>query len=90
MVQLVLFSGMVIALTLGVTLFLLVLIRAVRNSTAVANSPQIGPLNADDESPTESHWMLTEDVIRGYDTPELCREDSVARAGGGTTDKQLR
>jgi hypothetical protein len=29
-------------------------------------------------------------VIRGYDTPELYREDSVARSGGVTTDKQLR
>ncbi|HEX5607128.1 MAG TPA: hypothetical protein VFY96_11465 [Candidatus Binatia bacterium] len=90
MVQLVLFSGIVIALTVGVTLFLLVLIRAVRNSTTVTESSQIGPLNADGESPTESHWMLTEDVIRGYDTPELYGEDSIARAGGVTTDKQLR
>lgn len=90
MVQVVLFSGMVIALTVGVTLSLLVLIRAVRNSTAVTESSQIGPLSADGESPTESHWMPTEDTTRGYDTPELCREDSIARAGGVTTDKQLR
>jgi hypothetical protein len=34
--------------------------------------------------------MLNEPVIRGYDTPELYREDSIARSGRVTTDKQLR
>lgn len=90
MVQLILISGTVTALTLGVTLLLLVLVRTIRRSAAVTASSEIGPLNAEDESPTESHWVLTEPVIRGYDTPELYREDSVARSGRVTTDKQLR
>ncbi len=90
MVQLTLFAGMLIALTVGVTLFLLVLVRAIRNSAPVTDSSEIGPLRADGESPTEFHWMLTERVVRGYDTPELYREDSIARSGGATTDKQLR
>jgi hypothetical protein len=90
MVQLILISGTVTALTLGVTLFLLVLVRAIRSSAAVTGSSEIGPLNAETESPSESYWVLTEPVIRGYDTPELYREDSVARSGGVTTDKQLR
>jgi hypothetical protein len=90
MVQFILISGTVTALTLGVTLFLLVLVRAIRSSTAVTGSSEIGPLNAETESPSESYWVLTEPVIRGYDTPELYREDSVARSGGVTTDKQLR
>jgi hypothetical protein len=68
----------------------LVLVRAIRSSAAVTGSSEIGPLNADNESPIESHWVLTEPVIRGYDTPELCREDSVARSGGAITDKPLR
>jgi len=89
MVQLILISGTVTALTLGVTLFLLVLVRAIRSSAAVTGSSEVGPLNADNESPIESLWVLTEPVIRGYDTPELYREDSVARSGGVTTDKQL-
>ena len=90
MVQFTLFAGMVIALTVGVTLFLLVLIRAIRNSQTVTDSSDIGPLNAHGESSTESQWMLTEQVVRGYDTPELYREDSIARSGGVITDKQLR
>lgn len=90
MVQLILISGTVTALTLGVTLFLLVLVRAIRSSAAVTGSSEIGPLTAETESPSESYWVLTEPVIRGYDTPELYREDSVARSGGVTTDKQLR
>ena len=90
MVQLILISGTVTALTLGVTLLLLVLVRTIRRSAAVTASSEIGPLNADNESSTESHWAFTEPVIRGYDTPELYRDDSVARSGGVTTDKQLR
>jgi hypothetical protein len=90
MVQLILISGTITALTLGVTLFLLVLIRTIRSSAAVTGSSAVGPLNADGESPTESYSMLNESVIRGYDTPELYREDSIARSGRVTTDKQLR
>jgi len=90
MVQLILICGTVTALTLGVTLILLVLVRTIRSSAAVTGSSEIGPLNAAGESPTESYSMLNEPVIRGYDTPELYREDSTARCGGVTTDKQLR
>jgi hypothetical protein len=90
MVQLTLFAGMVIALTVGVTLFLLVLVRAIRSSAPVIDSSEIGAPRAEDESPTEFDWMLNERVVRGYDTPELYREDSIARSGGATTDKQLR
>ena len=90
MVQIILISGVVIALTLGVTLFVLVVMRTIRNSAAVTDASEVGPLNADGESPTESYSMLNEPVIRGYDTPELYREDSTARSGGVTTDKQLR
>jgi hypothetical protein len=90
MVQLILISGTVTALTVGVTLLLLVLIRTLRNSAAVTDSSEVGPLNADGESPTQSPWMLTEPVIRGYDTPELHREDSLVRSGGVASDKQLR
>jgi hypothetical protein len=90
MVQLILISGTVTALTLGVTLLVLVLLRTIRSSASLIGSSKIGPLNAETESPSESHWVLTEPVIRGYDTPELYQEDSVARSGGVTTDKQLR
>ena len=90
MVYLTLLAGMVIALTVGVTLFLLVLVRAIRNSAPATDSSEIGPPRAEGESPTEFHWMLTERVVRGYDTPELYREDSMARSGGVATDKQLR
>ena len=90
MVQLTLFAGMVIALTAGVTLLLLVLIRAIKNSAPITDSSEIGPLRAEREGPPEFHWMLTERVVRGYDTPELYREDSMARSDGVATDKQLR
>jgi hypothetical protein len=90
MVQLTLFAGTVIALTVGVTLFLLVLVRAIRNSAPVADSSAIGPPRPEGESPTQFDWMLTERVVRGYDTPELYREDSIARSDGVATDKQLR
>ena len=90
MVELTLFAGMVIALTVGVVLFVLVLVRAIKNSTPVTDASEIGPLRAEAESPSEFHWMLTERVVRGYDTPELYREDSIARSDGVTTDKQLR
>jgi hypothetical protein len=56
----------------------------------LTGSSKIAPLNAERETPSESHWVLTEPVIRGYDTPELYQEDSLARSGGVTTDKQLR
>ena len=90
MVQLILISGTVTALTVGVTLLVLVLLRTIRSSASLTGSSKIGPLNVERETPSESHWVLPEPVIRGYDTPELYQEDSLARSGGVTTDKQLR
>ena len=90
MVQLILISGTVTALTVGVTLLVLVLLRTIRSSASLTGLSKIGPLNVERETASESHWVLPEPVIRGYDTPELYQEDSLARSGGVTTDKQLR
>jgi len=90
MVQIILISGTIIALGFGMALLILVLIRAIRSSGNVTHSSEIGPLNAPEESATESDWTLSETVIRGYDTPELYREDRFVRSGRSTADKQLR
>ncbi len=80
MLELVLLAGTIVALSFGFVLIALVLRNAIRKSRKPRKLPDtratvlIANANASDSL----RWEL---AVRGYDTPELCREDMLARSG---------
>jgi hypothetical protein len=76
MLELVLLTGTFF----GFALITLVLRNAVRKSRETRKSPDIKPFNFSygANSLDSIRWEL---AVRGYDTPELCREDALARRG---------
>jgi hypothetical protein len=80
MLELVLLTGTIVALSFGLALIALILRNAVRKSRKPRKSPDIKPVNVfhDANSLDSIQWEL---ALRGYDTPELCREDRLARRG---------
>ena len=86
--QIVLMVGITVAFAIGIALLALVLMTAIRNARKVNRSPQIRPLGfvADKDSCASSALEL---AVRGYDTPELCREDQVARFRQSTDETHL-
>ena len=80
MLELVLRTGTIVASFFGFALITLVLRNAVRKSRKPGKSPDLKPVNFsyDANSLDSIRWELT---VRGYDRPELCREDALARRG---------
>jgi hypothetical protein len=80
MIELILLTGTIVAMSLGCTLIALILRNTVRNSRKLRNRPAnpTPALTHGVLAPDAIHWDL---AVRGYDTPELCREDMLAREG---------
>ena len=80
MLELILLTGTIVAMSLGCTLIALTLRRAVHRSRALRKPPHSpARVFSDGAGAAESiRWDL---AVRGYDTPELCREDMLARGG---------
>ena len=76
MLELVLLTGTFFGFAL-ITLFLR---NAVRKSRKPGKSPDLKPVNSSyNANRLDSiRWEL---AVRGYDSPELCREDALARRG---------
>jgi hypothetical protein len=78
MEQLVIVLGMAVAVSFGVVLLALVLRAAIVNSRVPAKAKIVNPAEAIQE-PLSCDRSDLAHAIRGYDTPELFREDSIAR-----------
>ena len=78
MEQLIIVLGMGIAVSFGVALLALILRAAIVNSRTPAKAKIVNPAEATQE-PISCDRSELAHAIRGYDTPELFREDSIAR-----------
>ena len=80
MIELILLTGTIVAMSLSCTLIALILRNTVRDSRKLRNRPAIPTpaLTHGVRAPDAIQWDL---AVRGYDTPELCREDMLAREG---------
>ena len=79
MEQLVILVGMGMAVFFGVMLLALVLKAAVASSRVPVNSKIVNPAEFIQESLSHEGSYLA-DAIRGYDTPELFKQDEQLRA----------
>jgi hypothetical protein len=73
--RLIFMAGTIIASSLGFALAGLVLCEAIRNARAHKIEPSRPVLTQ-----VDSEYIGWESVIRGYDSPEIAREDRLARA----------
>ena len=80
MEQSVILVGMGMAVVFGVMLLALVLKAAAASSRAPVNSKIVNPA---EESLSYEAGDLA-DAVRGYDTPELCKQDEQLRAQSST------
>jgi hypothetical protein len=80
MLELVLLTGTIVASSFGFALLALILRNAVRKSRKPRKLPETRAtaLIANASASNSLRWDL---AVRGYDTPELCREDMLAREG---------
>ena len=79
MPQLILLTGTIIAASIGFALVALILRNTIRKSRAMDNSSGIQTVDFTDVDPD---WGAKDLVVRGYDTPELWREDMLTRHRG--------
>lgn len=78
MEQLIIVLGMGIAVSFGVALLALILRAAIVNSRRPAKAKIVNPAEVI-QGPLSCDGSNLAHAIRGYDTPELFREDSIAR-----------
>ena len=86
MPQLILLTGTIIAASIGFALVALILRNTIRKSRALDNSSGIQTVDFTDVYPD---WGAKDLVVRGYDTPELWREDMLTRHRGRSVEKRL-
>jgi hypothetical protein len=86
--QIILLAGTVFASSIGLALLALVLITTIRRSHEQAGSALVQTLHLVDEENFLAS-AVSEPAIRGYDTPELCQEDNLARYRQSTDEKHL-
>jgi hypothetical protein len=86
MPQLILLTGTIIAASIGFALVALILRNTIRKSRALDNSSGIQTVDFTDVDPD---WGAKDLVVRGYDTPELWREDMLTRHRGRSAENQL-
>lgn len=85
----ILMAGSIIASSIGFALAGFILSEAIRNSRRQAASKKIyGPRWVTDEY--TRHSALRHPVSRGYDTPELHREDTLARTKQSGNDRDYQ
>lgn len=77
MIELILLTGTILAMSLGCTLIALIL----RNTVRKSRKPPDNPARALMHGTVAAGALDWELAVRGYDTPELCREDMLARDG---------
>jgi hypothetical protein len=87
MEQFILLAGTVFASSIGFALLALVLVTTIRNSHKQADSEPVQTYVVDEEKIFVP--AVSEPTIRGYDTPELCRDDHLARWRQSTDEKHL-
>jgi hypothetical protein len=80
MLELILLTGTIVAMSLGCTLIALTLRRAVHRSRGLRKPPHI-PARVSIDAAGVADAIRWDLAVRGYDTPELCREDMLARGG---------
>ena len=90
MERLVLIARTVAASLLGLALFARVIAGMIKSYRIANISRGTRPPRTGDEKTENFEWLTVAEPVRGYDTPELYREDSVARLERATTGKQLR
>jgi hypothetical protein len=78
MEQLVISFGLGIALSFGVVLLAMILRAAIMTSRSRPQSTVIDPARLAEEPPSYEHLDLAH-AVRGYDAPELWRDDTTAR-----------
>ncbi len=86
MPQLILLTGTIIAASIGFALVALILRNTIRKSRALDNSSGIQTVDFTDVGPD---WGAKDLAVRGYDAPELWREDVLARHRGRPDEKRL-
>lgn len=83
----VLMAGTVMASSLGVALPVRV-VRTIKGSATTTGSLPACPLAVDEKAEDCEPLIGVVPVIRGYDTPELCREDRLAKLERSMGDKR--
>jgi hypothetical protein len=78
MEQLVITFGLGVAVSVGVVLFAMILKAAIMNSRSPRDFAIVDPAQLIQAAPSYEYCDLA-GAIRGYDTPELFREDTVVR-----------
>jgi hypothetical protein len=78
MQQMVLMVGVILASTLGLALLALVLTTAFRNSRTAWRSKNMSPPFIQEAVVFNASYLTQ--AIRGYDTPELYRQDELLRS----------
>ena len=86
--QIILLAGTVFASSIGLALLALVLVTTIRSSHKQAASQPVQTPHLVDEANIFPP-AVSEPTIRGYDTPELCGEDNLARWRQSTDEKHL-
>ena len=86
MPQLILLTGTIIAASIGFALVALILRNTIRKSRQPHNSSGNQTV---DFTAADPDWTTTDLVVRGYDTPELWREDMLTRQRGRSAEKRL-
>jgi len=86
MPQLILLTGTIFALSIGIALIALILRNAIRKSWQPDKSVGIQPVDFTD---ADLDWPARDSAVRGYDTPELWREDMLTRHRRRPDEKRL-
>lgn len=80
MEYLVISFGLGVAISFGVVLLAMVLRAAILNYRSPSGFTIADPTQLTEEAPSDQHFDSAE-PIRGYDTPELWRDDTMTRHG---------
>jgi hypothetical protein len=86
MPQLILLIGTIIASSIGFVLVALILRNAIRESRQPNNPSGVQTVDFTNADPD---WTARDLAVRGYDTPELWREDVLTRHRGRPEEKLL-
>jgi hypothetical protein len=87
MPQAILLTGTILASSIGCALVMLVLGGAIKSAWKRPASDSISSLEFDDAGVFE--FDHDNAAVRGYDSPELCREDCAARLSASGCDRNL-
>jgi hypothetical protein len=78
MEQLVITFGVGIAVSFGVVMYAMILRAAIMSSRSRSRPAAVDPATRLQPLPSFDDWDLAH-AVRGYDSPELCRDDTAAR-----------